>query len=137
MAKDTIHDAVKNALEKEGWSVTDEPMMVRTGGVALDMDLAVEKLMQAVKENERIIVEIKSFKGPSLIYEFHAALGQYINYRGALSDESIQLEIFLAVSAGTFRKFSRSEFYLRRMKENNVKLVVVNIIEEIIVEWIK
>ncbi len=34
-AKDIFHDAVKRALEKDGWLITEDPLFLRFGG--LDM----------------------------------------------------------------------------------------------------
>ncbi|WP_374108410.1 element excision factor XisH family protein [Nostoc sp. XA010] len=32
-AKDIFHDAVKRALEKEGWLITNDPLFLRFGGL--------------------------------------------------------------------------------------------------------
>jgi hypothetical protein len=37
-AKDIFHDAVKNALEKDGSFVTDEQFFIRSGGVEIYID---------------------------------------------------------------------------------------------------
>ncbi len=80
-AKDIFHDAVKNALIKESWTITDDPLYLEFGGVDMYVDLGAEKLIGAEKEGKQIAVEIKSFLQQSLISEFHNALGQFINYR--------------------------------------------------------
>jgi hypothetical protein len=50
----------------------------------MSIDLAAEKLIAAEREGEKIAVEVKSFlERSSAISEFHTALGQFINYRGA------------------------------------------------------
>jgi hypothetical protein len=33
MAKDKFHDVVKNALIKEGWTITNDPLFIQFGGV--------------------------------------------------------------------------------------------------------
>lgn len=75
MAKDKFHDAVKNALIKEGWTVTDDPLFLQFGGVDLFVDLGAEKIIAAQKENQKIAVEIKTFLGYSVVTEFHLAVG--------------------------------------------------------------
>lgn len=72
-AKDTFHDAVKNALIKDGWTITDDPLYLSFGGVDLYVDLGAEKLIAAQKDEQKIAVEIKSFMQTSFTYEFHAA----------------------------------------------------------------
>jgi hypothetical protein len=38
-AKDVIHDAVKNALVKDGWTITDDPLRLKYKAVNLSVDL--------------------------------------------------------------------------------------------------
>ncbi|NEQ14507.1 MAG: fatty-acid oxidation protein subunit alpha, partial [Moorea sp. SIO3E2] len=38
-AKDIFHDTVKNALIKEGWIITDDPLYLDYGGVDMYVDL--------------------------------------------------------------------------------------------------
>lgn len=87
MAKDKFHDAVKNALIKEEWTITDDPLFLQFGGVDLFVDLGAEKMIAAQKDNRRIAVEIKSFLGASLISEFHTALGQLMSISFSLEAE--------------------------------------------------
>lgn len=47
MAKDLYHDKVKNALEKEGWVITDDPFVFRLDKVSFRMDLGAEKMISA------------------------------------------------------------------------------------------
>jgi hypothetical protein len=65
MAKDLFHDAVRNALIKDGWQITDDPFFLKVGGVEFYIDLGAEKLIAAERNNEKIAVEIKSFINPS------------------------------------------------------------------------
>ena len=39
MAKDTYHDAVRRAIEKEGWTITAEEYYFTTGDAAFSIDL--------------------------------------------------------------------------------------------------
>ena len=75
MAKDLYHERVKRALEKDGWEITDDPFLLESGKIKYQVDLGAEKLLGARKGKEKILVEIKSFVGPSDINEFHRAVG--------------------------------------------------------------
>ena len=136
MAKDLIHDSVRIALEKDGWTITHDPFTLETGEISIDMDLAAERMIVAEKGPQKIIVEVKSFGNPSMVYSFHAAIGQYIDYRGALRDEGIERELYLAISLNAHRRLNKASFFKRRFEENKVKIIVVNIVDKIIVEWI-
>lgn len=83
-AKDLYHDHVKNALEKDGWNITDDPLTLPWGGKNLQVDLAAERLIAAEKGARKIAVEIKSFIGRSQIEDLEGALGQLVLYRLAL-----------------------------------------------------
>lgn len=60
MAKDRFHDAVRSALEKEGWIITADPYQMSVGDVDFEIDLAAE-MLAAERAGEKIAVEIKSF----------------------------------------------------------------------------
>jgi len=44
-ARDIFHYAVKNALQKEGWTITHDPLFIRFDESKLYIDLAAEKLI--------------------------------------------------------------------------------------------
>ena len=96
-ARDLFHDAVRNALIKDGWAITHDPMRIQVGGVEMLIDLGAEKLIGAEKNGDKIAVEIKSFVRPSAISEFHTAVGQYRNYYLALRSDEPERALYLAV----------------------------------------
>ncbi len=66
MAKDVFHQQVKNALIKDGWHITHDPLTIRISeAVKLQIDLAAETTIAAERDSEKIAVEIKSFVGDS------------------------------------------------------------------------
>lgn len=48
-AQDIFHDSVKNALIKDGWTITDDPLYLDYGGIDMYVDLGAEKLIAAEK----------------------------------------------------------------------------------------
>jgi hypothetical protein len=62
MARDKIHIAVRTALEKDGWNITDDPFEFTSGGVDLGVDMAAEKFILAEKATDKILVEVKSLR---------------------------------------------------------------------------
>jgi hypothetical protein len=42
--KDIYHEAVKKALIKDGWIITNDPLVLQFGGVDLYVDLGAEKM---------------------------------------------------------------------------------------------
>ncbi len=45
-ALDLYHDAVKNALLIDGWTITDDPLRLSYGGEDVYVDLGAEKIIQ-------------------------------------------------------------------------------------------
>lgn len=79
--RDLYHDAVKEILVKDGWTITDDPFTMKFGTLRLFADLAAEKLLAAERAGRRIVVEIKVFAGPSKVADLEQAVGQYSIYR--------------------------------------------------------
>ncbi|MEY4904754.1 MAG: hypothetical protein RLZZ292_2569 [Bacteroidota bacterium] len=86
MARDLIHRSVRKALENDGWAISHDPFYVESGGVTVEIDMEAEKFISAQRDNVKILVEVKSLKNRSLLYDFHGALGQYIDYQGIIRD---------------------------------------------------
>lgn len=97
-AKDVHHDAVRAALEKAGWTITADPLRLTLGKRAIFIDLAAERLLAAVRGDDRIAVEVKSFLGPSDLRELELALGQYTIYDRILKQVDPGRTLWLAVS---------------------------------------
>ncbi|MEI3651255.1 MAG: XisH family protein [Dolichospermum lemmermannii FEM_B0920] len=136
-AKDVFHQVVKKALQKDGWQITHDPLSISVGGVNLSIDLAAEKLIAAEREGEKIAVEIKSFlERSSAISEFHTALGQFINYRGALRRRQPERVLYLAVPLTTYKTFFNLDFPRDMIEENQVKMIIYDVEHEVIAEWI-
>ena len=96
-AKDIYHEVVKNALIKDGWTITDDPLKLTIGSRSLYVDLGAEKLIAAQKDSQRIAVEIKSFISPSPINDLENALGQYILYQNILKSTDTERILYLAI----------------------------------------
>ena len=136
-AKDIFHNAVKNALQKEKWVITHDPLSLNIGGVEMYIDLGAEKLIAAEKNGEKIAVEIKSFLGASAISEFHTALGQFMNYRLALREEEPDRILYLAVPSDTYDSFFYLQFIQLAIQQYQLKIIVYNSVDEVIIKWQK
>lgn len=136
-AKDIFHDAVKNALIKDGWTITADPLTFKIEGINISIDLGAEKLLAAEKGNDKIAVEIKSFISHSPLTDFHAALGQFLNYRLFLKHEEPDRQIFLAVPIDTYKNFFQKEIIREAVEINQIKIIVYDSLNEVIELWIK
>ncbi len=134
---DKIHDAVKNALIKDGWTITADPFRIEFEEYRLYADLAAERPIAAVRENEKIVVEIKSFLNRSSVSDFEQALGQYLIYRRLLSQIEPETKIFLAISEATYTDFFTLKATQFILETEQVSLFTVDLQNEEIERWIK
>jgi hypothetical protein len=138
MAKDVFHQQVKNALIKDGWNITHDPLTIRISeAVKLQIDLAAETTIAAERDSEKIAVEIKSFVGDSDISAFHTALGQYLNYCQALEEQEPDRIVYLAIPWETYQDFFQLPFIQRALRRYQVKLMIYDPKLEEIKQWIK
>ena len=137
MAKDIFHNTVKNALQKDGWKITHDPYQLRYGVADVYIDLAAEEAIAAEKEGRKIAVEVKSFAGGSTIFEFHTALGQFLNYRVAIEVSSEpERMLYLAVPTDTYQMFLRFEPAKTVIERYEIRLIIYNPTREAIDQWI-
>ena len=135
-AKDSYHEAVKNALIKDGWTITFDPYPIKYEEVKLLADLAGEKKISATREGQQIVIEIKSFLSRSPMREFETALGQYLIYQTFLSLTHPVYKVYLAISKKIYQKFFTKVVIELILQKYQVLLVVVDINEEEIIKWI-
>src|SRR5438309_237827 len=103
-AKDVYHDVFVRALQNDGWTITDEPLVLPFGRTELQVDVGAERLLAAEKQGERIAAEVKSFIKPSPIQDLKEALGQFILYSDALQDSPSDSDrtLYLAIRRETY-----------------------------------
>ncbi|MBP5977473.1 XisH family protein [Brasilonema sp. CT11] len=111
-AKDIFHEAVKQALQKEQWIITHDPLKVEFGDVNFQIDLGAQRVIAAHKQDDKIAVEIKSFLRSSAITEFYSALGQFLSYRLALEEVHPDHTLYVAVPLDIYKTFFQLEFTL-------------------------
>jgi len=134
-AKDTFHESVKRALQKEQWVITADPLKFKFGNVNFQIDLGAERLVAAERAGQQIAVEIKSFLNPSAITDFYAALGQFLSYRLALASVEPNRKLYLAVPFDVYETFFQYEFTQIAVQQYQVLLIVYNPTSEVIVQW--
>lgn len=134
--KDCFHQAVRKALEKEGWTITHDPLPLKVGTLRLQADLGAEKLIAAQKDNQKIAVEIKSFLRASKITDFYQAFGQFLPYKVALKRVEPDRIIYLAIPDSTYEALFGEILIQDLLEEYPVKLIIYNSDKEEIQSWI-
>ena len=136
-ARDLFHRTVKNALIRSGWVITHDPLHIELGGFDFFIDLGAESLIGASRAGRQIAVEVKSFAGASSLSDFHAAVGQFVNYRLVLSKTDPERVLYLAVAEFVHKSLFRTGFGQMAIEAHHLKLVVFDGEQEVITQWIE
>ncbi len=135
-SRDRCHQCMICALQKDGWTITDDPLYLAFAGIDFYVDLGAERLLAANRGEEKIAVEIKTFQRASVIAEFHTALGQFMNYRLALANNEPDRILYLAVPEETYLNFFLKPFGQIAIQHYELKLIIYSISTQEIVTWI-
>lgn len=136
MARDLFHENVKEALIKEGWVITNDPLSFKIGNVQVQIDLGAERLIAAERGSDKIAIEIKTFGGASLVTSLYEAVGKYIIYRNVLSIREPERILYLAVPENIYSVYFGEQVIQKTMKEEKFKLVIYDQLTEIITQWV-
>lgn len=134
-AKDIFHDAVKTARTNDGWTITDDPLRLQWGKKDMYVDLGAERLVAAEKDKRKIAVEVKTFGGPSDVYELERAMGQYFVYKAVMEISEPDRVLYLAVSGEIFREVFEEDLGQLRRERYQAPLIVFDPEKEEIIEW--
>ena len=137
-ARDLYHDAVKNALVKDGWTITDDPLrlQMRAKGTSLAVDLGAERLLAAARGTEKVAVEVKTFLGSSFISEFHATVGQLLVYWAVLRRKEPERALYLAVPKVIFEDEFSDSIVEATLEDYSIRLLVFDPLTQEVVVWI-
>jgi hypothetical protein len=135
-AKNIYHDAVRDALVADGWTITHDPLTMRVGLRRLYVDLAADHdRLGAERHGERIAVEVQSFVGESDIENLHHAVGQYAVYRVLLARRDPDRVLYLAVSDEVFSDVLSEPLGREVIADLGIRLVVFNPHTRRITQW--
>ncbi|MCP4110140.1 MAG: hypothetical protein GY749_32230 [Desulfobacteraceae bacterium] len=134
--RDTYHYTVKDALIREGWTITHDPYTFDTEP-QLSTDIGAERTIAAKKGDEKIAVEIKSFLNVSQVVDLERAIGQYILYEKLLLRQEPERELYLAVPVYAFEGIFSMPVGRLIAEELNIKLIVFSVSGEGELIWKK
>src|SRR5579871_1723292 len=134
-AHDKYHDQVKNALIKDGWRITHDPLRLQWGLKDMYVDLGAEQLLAAEKEQRKIAVEIKSFVGLSEMDDLEKALGQYTLYHDVLARLEPDRALYLAIDEETYIDLFLEPIGALLLENRRLQLLVFDPNKEVIRRW--
>lgn len=135
-ARDLLHDAVRTALVRDGWTITDDPLRLKVPGRNLYVDLGAERVLAAQRGAVKIAVEVKSFVGASDVSDLEDALGQFVLYELVLRRVEPHRQLFVAIPEEAWNTVFTEALGQIVLAEHAVRLVIVDPQKEVIVKWI-
>jgi hypothetical protein len=134
--RDVYHDAVKNALIKDCWEITADPLLLQFGGRNVYVDLEAESPMAAEKNGRKIAVEVKSFRNPSEVNDLEKAVGQYVMYRELITRKESERVLYMAISGETYDGIFSEPLGQLMIETQRLKILIFDEIQEVIQQWI-
>lgn len=135
-ARDRYHDQVKNALIKDGWRITDDPLHIKWGKKDMYVDLGAEQLLAAEKGQRKIAVEVKSFLGHSEMADLEQAIGQYTIYGEVLSRVEPDRALLRAVNQEVYNNLFEEPIGQLLIENRRIQLIIFDPHTETILQWI-
>jgi hypothetical protein len=137
-AKDKYHEQVVRALEKDGWTITDDPLTLALLGTELMIDLGAERVLAAERGGQRIAVEVKSFLGPSIVQDLKEAAGQFLLYEQALERVPAEADrlLYLAIRQSSYLTVFEGSIGQILLDSRSLRLVIFDDVAEEIKQWI-
>lgn len=134
-ARDIYHEVVRQALEKDGWVITDDPLHLKWGAKDMYVDLGAERLIAAEKAGQKIGVEIKSFTGRSEMRDLEQALGQYVIYEDVLRQVQPDRILYLAIPAEVYHDLFEEPIGQLLISTRHIHLLVFEPEQEVLLQW--
>ena len=131
-ARDHHHEAVKNALQKDGWLITHDPRTVVLPERFLYIDLRATRMDKEIA----ILVEVKGFEQASQVEALAEALGKYNLYRAALQLNGIREPLYLAIPQAAYNGIVSETLGHQIIHDYGVRILVFDVATEEIIQWL-
>ncbi len=133
-AIDSCQPQVIRALEKDGWRIETEGRRFRKEKRAIMIDIRANYGSNG-QSRQILLAEVKCFANPNeYTRDLYTAIGQYIVYRAMLDDLKNITPLYLAIPVRAYHDLFDS-IIQRAINDVKIKIIVVDIEREEIVEW--
>jgi hypothetical protein len=133
--RDSCHQQVMNALRKASWIVEESQVFLRADGLTFFADIQAQHTNGSVQQI--IVVEVKCFLDERFDQdELYRAIGQYLIYQSVLQLRAPQLPLYLAIPSLVYDRLFRKSIVQNVIVNNRIKLVVVDVELEEIIQWV-
>jgi hypothetical protein len=135
-AENIFHQHVRRTLEKDGWTITDDPLSVRWPESDEPLHPESGPVIGAEQGGEKIAVAVTSFLGASQIVDLQNALGLFSVHRYALRRTEPARKLFLAIRDDVYIALFESSFGEELRVAEKIRILVFNPLREEVVRWL-
>lgn len=138
-ALDSCQNQIVRALRQDGWTIADKPKYIADPDTETFVYIDIEAFRDpngTPSEARTIYVEVKCFPGKNTTQEIYIALGQYLIYRALLAKQTINVPLYLAVPKLIYEATFNAVFR-KALHDSGIMMIVVDLVTETIVQWIK
>jgi hypothetical protein len=133
---DQCHEQVMRALQKDGWQIDEQQVPIKLDRRKVFVDMRVGRVMNGSRQ-QMLLLEVKCFPdAKNTTQEIYTAIGQYILYRVMLRKVEFDVPLYLSIPENIFSDVF-DDSVRQAIQETQIKLVIVNLDEERIVQWIE
>jgi hypothetical protein len=134
-ALDSCEPQIIRALQKAGWAILNKPFMLRTDERTVFADFTAQRAVNG-STKQVIVLEVKCFANPQNdLPDLYTAIGQYLFYQAALVTRRLMLPVYLALPVQAYERLIRDSTVLAALQQAAIKLLIVDIDGEEIVQW--
>src|SRR5437016_14110203 len=94
---DVFQEIVKNALIKDGWTITDDACLIKYQELGLHTDWGAERTIAAEHVGQKIFVEVNSALNTSPLEDLQMAVGQFKIDQTPVRLSAAERKVYLAI----------------------------------------
>lgn len=133
---DACHPQVVTALQKDGWRIDAEQVVISTEKRQGFVDVRAAREVNGTRQ-QIMLVEVKCFPDRySTTQELYIAIGQYLIYQAIMVESETNIPLYLAIPDEIFETVFEASAR-RAIRDSQIKLVIVDLEAEVIKEWIE
>lgn len=133
-AFDSCHPQIIRALEKAGWRVVAQQERFWVNKRIMFIDIKAARGING-RSQQILLSEVKCFPdSENTTREVYVAIGQYIVYQAALDQLRDTTPLYLTIPEHIYNRVF-DEVIRRAVNDHRIKLIVVNLADEVITQW--
>ena len=135
-ARDKYHDAVRNALIKDGWTITHDPFHLQWDDKEEYVTTEDERLIAAHKLDQNIAVVIAPCLQPLPDAELERSIDLCAVYRSVLAEQKPDCVLHLALPEEVVKDVFQEPLGRLLIEEGIARIIGFDPVEEKIIQWI-